>query len=230
MMNKAIIVFLLVMGAGCRVAGPDRGLRTCPTCTAPAPPWITNKSEASTRSISVPPGETATIDGPSSIYRIIVGSGARVEAKSLEEVSGLIIVVNGATLIAPRLKSCGTLVVGKGAEVRVPELLRAEHVMVGTQIRVASLPDVGSWPSYGEDAVLVEPMLESGVGSAGDKVALVEAQALARVTNMIAMGDGAILIAPSLQSCGGARLGTQTKFEAPCAANTVARPRRSTTP
>jgi hypothetical protein len=204
----------------CGSVGPDRGHRTGP---APAPPWVTNKSEPAEAErtarrapvpvvIWAPPGKTATIDDSVSAGSVIVGSGARVEARSLEKVSERIVVANNATLIAPNLSECGELVVGAGAEVVAPGLAHAESVVVGFQVNVDKDGRcVGGWYGGRSDA---------GVSS-GDKSARVEAQSLERVSGSVLMGDGAKMVAPALRSCG-SRVGDGAKLDAPCA--TTSRP------
>jgi hypothetical protein len=212
--NALIVSILLALGAGCAASPPVR------EPVASAPPWVASGRDRGADVISVPAGRTVTIDGPASIAHLVVGAGARVEAKSLVDVAGRIIVVNDAVLVAPRLRSCDVLDVGKGAEVIAPELRRAESVTVGAGYKAETLL-LPSALSSADIAHLVEPMI--GGASATGKGARVEAQSLERVTNVVTVGDGATMTAPSLRSCGGAQLGEGATFGAPCAATTASR-------
>jgi len=174
--------------------------------------------------ITVPAGQAMLIDGPTSIAHLVVGSGARVEAQSLVGVSGWIIVVNGAVLIAPNLKTCNMLDIGIGAQVTAPELRRAERVSVGAGYNRDTLL-LPSALSSSETTMLIEPMF--GSAFATGRSASLEARSLEMVTNAITMGSDSSLVAPSLRRYGGiesgghfyscSKLPVGVRIEAPCA-------------
>lgn len=121
-----IAILLLAMGSGlgCRTAAPMRETH------ASAPPWVTNGSEAAPVVLSVPAGQTTTIDGPARISRLTVGAGAKVSAPALAEATGWIVVEDGAVLTATNLRACAVLVVDEGAQVIAPELRQVELAAV----------------------------------------------------------------------------------------------------
>lgn len=218
MCRLLVAVVLLAAGVGCVSTGTDRGRRTGP---APAPPWIDNKGETATTAplepvplaIWVPPGKTETIDGTANAGGLILGAGARVEATALSQVSGRIVVADGATLSAPNLGACGALVVGAGAAVVAPKLAQAESVVVGFPVNVDKDERCLSGRYGGSSAA---------GGPTQGKGARVEAQALARVVAAVLVADGSTVVARALQACG-ARVGAGAKLDAPCA-STASRP------
>jgi len=236
--TKALIaVVLLAMGVGCRSAPPRR------TPVAAVPPWIGNERNDIPADISVPAGQVVTIDSPVNPYYLIVGEGARVEASSLTEVGGGILVRDRATLVVPHLKSShGFLIIGRGAEVVAPELTKAKSVEVGMRVDAKLRSDIPHehdyaivtpgtlpvkvepyWISIGHDVFLISPVIGDG-GEIGEHPgARVEAQSLTSIWGIgLTVGDDASLIAPSLRVCSVAHLGDRATFDAPCAAQTSA--------
>jgi len=123
-----IAIILLALAGGCGLVTPARGSgRPGPT---PQPPWITNSGKPAPVEITVADGESRTLDGPVSIGRLVLEAGSRVEATSLEVVTGWIYVHHDAVLIAPHLTSCGVLRVGEGSKVEAPQLWKANQVIV----------------------------------------------------------------------------------------------------
>ena len=88
--------------------------------------------------VSIPAGQAAELEGHVSIDRLILGTGAVLKAPSLTEVTGWITVGDDAILMAPRLRSCGGLGVGRRAGVAAPELVSVANVVIGEGARIAA--------------------------------------------------------------------------------------------
>lgn len=186
-----IAAFLVsaVAGAACRTAAPTR--------RPVQPPWITNGPSARVAEISLTAEETRTVDGPESVARIIVGAGARLEARGIGEVTGPIVIHNGGTLVAPNLTTCFNMIrLGEGAEVSAPELRRVEQLIVGngSRVNVPALELVTGLIVMGSESALIAPALRR---------------------------HGGIQIGERLYSC--SKLPEGVRIDAPCAEGSASR-------